>query len=122
MLPRPDSALGRLFACLSEWLSLAEFEEALADYFHGTRSAQELANYRAKRGTVTVEPARPFCPPQLPRSPRAPSAVSLSAARCQYERRDCHRRQPLPRSHCLAVGNARGEVGNAPETREEKEL
>jgi len=52
MLPHPDTALGRLFARLSEWISLAEFEEALADYFRGTRSAQELANYRAKRGTV----------------------------------------------------------------------
>lgn len=52
MLPHPDTALGRLFARLSDWISLAEFEQALADYFHGTRSALELANYRAKRGTV----------------------------------------------------------------------
>lgn len=52
MLPNPDTALGRLFARLEDWMSLAEFEQTLEDYFHEPRSAAELADYRAKRGTV----------------------------------------------------------------------
>jgi hypothetical protein len=52
MVPNPDTALGKLFARLGYWISLGEFEQALADYFHGPRSAAELADYRAKRGAV----------------------------------------------------------------------
>jgi hypothetical protein len=52
MLPNPDSALGRLFARLSGWIPLAEFEQALADYFSNPRTKAELADYRAKRGAV----------------------------------------------------------------------
>jgi hypothetical protein len=47
-----DTPLGQLLARLASWLSLAEFEQALADYFGGPRSAKELADYRAKRGAV----------------------------------------------------------------------
>jgi hypothetical protein len=52
MLPNRDTALGRLFARLTGWMSLTEFEQILADYFTGTRSAAEIADYRAKRGAV----------------------------------------------------------------------
>ncbi len=52
MLPDQDTNLGRLFARLTEWMSLFEFEQILADYFNGKRSAAELADYRAKRGAV----------------------------------------------------------------------
>jgi hypothetical protein len=38
MLPDPDTTLGRLFARLRNWMSLAEFEQALAEYFNGERS------------------------------------------------------------------------------------
>lgn len=37
---------------LAEWIPIAEFEQALVDYFQGERSAAELADYRAKRGAV----------------------------------------------------------------------
>lgn len=50
MVPTSDTSLGRLYARLSDWQSLAAFEQALADYFHGPRSDAELADYRAKRG------------------------------------------------------------------------
>src|SRR5882724_2774517 len=52
MSPNPDPTLGRLFTRLTSWMSLTEFEQALADYFNGTRSAAEIADYRAKRGAV----------------------------------------------------------------------
>jgi hypothetical protein len=37
---------------LSDWMALAEFEQALADYFNEPRPAAELADYRAKREAV----------------------------------------------------------------------
>jgi hypothetical protein len=52
MLHDPETALGRLYAQLSDWLALEEFERALAAYFAGPRPAAELADYRAKRGTA----------------------------------------------------------------------
>lgn len=52
MLTNPGTALGRLYARLSDWQPVAGFQQALADYFAGTRSEAELADYRAKRGTA----------------------------------------------------------------------
>jgi hypothetical protein len=52
MFPNPDTSFGRLFARLSGWMSLAECEQTLADYFNGTRTKAEIADYRAKRGAV----------------------------------------------------------------------
>ena len=52
MLPNTDSPLGDLFARLANWVSLSDFEKMLADYFNGTRSPAEIADYRAKRGAV----------------------------------------------------------------------
>jgi hypothetical protein len=52
MLPHPDTPLGRLYARLSDWMALDDFEQALVDYFMGPRSASDLADYRAKRGTA----------------------------------------------------------------------
>lgn len=52
MLPDPDTPLGVLFKRLSGWMSLSDFEQALDGYFKGTRSATEIADYRAKRGAV----------------------------------------------------------------------
>ncbi len=52
MVPNPDTTIGRLYARLTDWISLAEFEQALADYFSEPRPAVELADYRAKRGAV----------------------------------------------------------------------
>jgi hypothetical protein len=37
---------------LSDWMALAEFEQALAGYFNEPRPAAELADYRAKREAV----------------------------------------------------------------------
>lgn len=51
-MPDPHTNLGRLFARLTGWMSLSEFEQILADYFNSKRSAAELADYRAKRGAV----------------------------------------------------------------------
>ncbi|WP_342740062.1 hypothetical protein [Bradyrhizobium sp. B117] len=51
MLPNPDTAVGRLFARLSDWISLDEFEQALSDYFHGhlgTRSLQIIVPSAAR--------------------------------------------------------------------------
>ncbi|WP_377829260.1 hypothetical protein ACFKHW_03985 [Bradyrhizobium lupini] len=52
LLPSPDTSLGHLYARLSNWIALDDFEQALADYFKGPRSKAELADYRAKRGAV----------------------------------------------------------------------
>lgn len=52
MVPNSDTIIGRLYARLTDWISLAEFEQALADYFSEPRPAVELADYRAKRGVV----------------------------------------------------------------------
>ncbi|WP_342723543.1 hypothetical protein AAFG07_31015 [Bradyrhizobium sp. B097] len=48
----PDTPLGGLYARLSAWMALDEFEKALASYFDGPRSAAEIADYRAKRGAL----------------------------------------------------------------------
>jgi hypothetical protein len=52
MVPNPDTSLGRLYAQLSCWTPLAEFEQVLAAYFGRPRPKAELADYRAKRGAL----------------------------------------------------------------------
>jgi hypothetical protein len=44
-----ETPLGLLLARLANWLPLSEFEAAMQQYF-STRSATEVANYRAKSG------------------------------------------------------------------------
>jgi hypothetical protein len=51
-MTKPVSTLERLFTRLSGWMPLAEFEQMLADYFSGTRTQAEIADYRAKRGRL----------------------------------------------------------------------
>jgi len=52
VLANAETTLGRLYARLSGWMSLAEFEQALAEYFNGPRTKAEIADYRAKRGAT----------------------------------------------------------------------
>jgi hypothetical protein len=44
--------LTTLYSRLTEWIAVSEFKTILADYFHGPRTAAELADLRARRGAL----------------------------------------------------------------------
>jgi hypothetical protein len=46
------SVLTTLYARLAKWTAISEFETILADYFNGPRTAAELADLRARRGSL----------------------------------------------------------------------
>jgi hypothetical protein len=50
----PGTPLGLLFARLSDWSSIVDFDLAMHDYFSGNRSQAEIADFRAKRGPLKV--------------------------------------------------------------------
>lgn len=46
------TALSVLYARLSDWMSLSDFEAAMNGYFRGTRTTAEVAAYRTKSGVL----------------------------------------------------------------------
>jgi hypothetical protein len=54
MPPAPDTPLGLLFARLADWNPISDFEQAMQGYFSSKRSQAEIADFRAKRGSLKI--------------------------------------------------------------------
>jgi hypothetical protein len=52
--PARDTPLGLLLARLTNWNSIADFDQAMRDYFSGKRSQAEIDDFRTKSGALKV--------------------------------------------------------------------